>query len=315
MTFYMAISIPDRVIDYVLYYECGPNEKKTPNAWYRISSLAPGSLMSAVNWSASGNDIGDGAGQTYFGVTPNASKAVFGKYVTIDSPDKWLEVIKYFWNNSHASEAANEACATQIFQGYWGGWSGTCIKNTCELLRENCDDKTKAASYTNNGLKTLAALTNCFNNPMDAFVYIRASRIAYLRSCSNASKFANGWMRREFFAMQTDGLYVEPGTSAFTKYGFTPLADMERAAQQLKGDSSSGYQKLMDWGSDAPSNLTGENLDMGFDLPTPSNYGATSNGDSSAHNKTNISGNEITMGINQLKGQKGAVLGIHLNQK
>lgn len=310
----MSISMPDRIIDYLMYYECGANEKKTPNAWYSVSSLPPGGLISAVNWNASGNDVGDGKGVTRFGITPKAAETVLGKGAVVNTPEKWMIVVQYYWQNSHASEAANVACATQIFQGYWMGWNPNCISQTCATLRTKCDDKERANGITGNGLKAVAELTHCFNNPMDAFVYIRSCRVSYLRSCGNAKTYANGWMRREFFPFQVDGLYVEPGTAAFTKFGFTPLVEMERAAETFKSDPKSGYQKLMDWDGTISSDLSGEDLDAGYEFPVVPNYGATSTGNTSTHTNKTIS-DGVTMEIDPNRGTAGTVLGIHLRQK
>lgn len=59
----MAIELPDRVIDYVLYYECGQWEKANPSLWTKVGSIAPGGLLNGVNWAAAPYDGHDAKGQ------------------------------------------------------------------------------------------------------------------------------------------------------------------------------------------------------------------------------------------------------------
>ena len=95
------ISIPDRLIDYLIYYECGKDEKKNPGSWWStMCKTTAGGMVTAVNWDAAGYDVGDNMGITKVGITPQAAQNVLGKGVFIDSPEKWLKVVKNFWDTS-----------------------------------------------------------------------------------------------------------------------------------------------------------------------------------------------------------------------
>lgn len=308
----MAISIPDRFYDYVLYYECGNNEKSNKSLWDKIGSIGAGGLLQGVKWNATGNDVHDGAGVTRFGVTPVAIDAYKkwskNKSYKLNSANAWVQMVNYFWKQSCADQAANVACAVIMCQGKWGGWSG--LSNVCKQLKAKATDKEAASKINGTGYSDIAKLTHCFENPMDAFIILRNCRVAYLRSCKNAPRFANGWMRREFFAMQSDGLYCEPGSAKFTKYGSTPIANMEKVAEQLKADRSSGYVKLMSWDGTPSSNI-------GDDIPDGSggfggDYGG---GDSGLSHGNIVDGGTFSQGLNPKNSQKGMVLGININQK
>ena len=309
----MAIAIPDRLYDYVLYYECGKNEKSNPNLWSKVGSLQPGALIGGVNWSAGGNDVGDGAGITKCGVVLKYS---IPKGYRIDSANSWMGYLKkYFWDESHAGDCANVATALQVFQGKWAGWSSSAMSSIIKTLKSKADKPTTGIG--DSGYTNIAKLTHCFSNPMDAFVLIRSARIAYLRSCGNASKFANGWMRREFFAFQTDGLYVETGRGT-SKYGFTPIADMEKVAAQLKTDPSSGYQKLLSWDGAISSGLM-NGLDDGSDgsyNPSMFSNGASfSGGETINYQHGVVDGGTFSGGINKSNTQKGLLLGVNINNR
>lgn len=315
----MAIAIPDRFYDYVLYYECGSKEKSTPSLWTNIRSTSAGALLKGVNWSASGYDVGDNAGITRFGVTGAAitSYKSWSKNSNykLNSANAWVQMVNYFWKTACADQAANVACAVIMCQGKWGGWSNSCISTTCDQLRKNAD-KEGASSVTGSGYSVIAKLTHYFSNPMDAFIILRNCRIAYLRSLKSKSQFFNGWMRREFFAMQGDGLYCEPGSSLFTKYGTTPISSMETVAAQLKNNSSSGYVKLMSWDGTPSSNISLDGIDDGGNDPSvwgdsSSNSGA---GDNLSHGNI-IDGGTYSQGLNSANSQKGMVLGMTINQK
>lgn len=317
----MSIAIPSRFLDYVLFYECGLNERKTNTPFLNIGSTQPGALLSAVNWNSSGNNVGDGMGVTRFGVTPIAIQAYKkwsgNKGFILNSASAWVQMVNYFWKEACADQAANTACACIMCQGRWGGWSNSSVKNTCNELRNKCDKKDQAASITGNGYSSMAKLTYCFSNPMDAFLIIRSCRISYLRSCSNASKFAGGWMRREFFAMQDQGLYCEPGTQQFTKYGRAPLSQMEAAAAQLKKDSSSGYVKLMSWDGTPSSNIDLSTIDDGSNGPLNTFDGIDSNGGfyTVGHGDI-IDGGILDMSkVNPNNKKNGLIVGMTINQK
>lgn len=318
----MSIAIPDRFFDYVIYYECGHNERLNPSAFQNIGSLPAGSLLKAVNWNASGNDIHDGQGVTKVGVTPVAISA-YKKWshnngFVLNSAYSWMQIVNYFWKEAYADQAANVACAVILCQGRWGGWGSTSLKNTCEQLKQKCDNKTKAASIKGTGFQALSQLTHCFSNPMDAFIILRSCRIAYLRSCSNASKFMGGWSRREFWAMQKNGLYCDPGTKEFTKYGFAPISEMEKVAEQLKKNPQSGYVKLMSWDETPSENLSLEGLDDGSN-PNYNPVGDISQnlGGFTASHGSNIDGGVIDMsqlGVDNSQ-KDGLVLGMTILQK
>lgn len=310
----MALELPNRVIDYVLYYECGSWEKANPSLWSKVGSITPGGLLQGVNWSSQPYDGHDAGGQkTKCGVLVDYAKK--NGYV-INSANNWLGYLKkYFWEQSCAPQCANIATAVQVFQGKWGGWTNSAMQKVIASLKSKADKSTSGIG--DSGYSNVAKLTHCFTNPMDAFVIIRSARIAYLRSCGNASKFANGWMRREFFAMQTDGLYVETGRGT-SKYGFTPIADMEKVAAQLKKDPSSGYQKLLDWNGPISSNI-GEGLSDGSDGSyNPSifsNGSSFSGGENINYQHGVVDGGTFSGGLNKANTQKGLILGVNINNR
>lgn len=308
------MDIPFRFYDYVMYYEAHPNEKLNPSAWKNIGSLSPGSLLDAVNWNYTGYLAQDNAGITRFGITPNAISAYksYSKNYSFElmSKESWKQVVGMYWNTSFASSAANLACGILMCQGKWQGWGTDSLNSTITELKNKCGRDTTGLD-TSNSYRAIAQLTNCFDNPMDAFIILRNKRIEYLRSRSNSKANANGWMRREFFAMQPDGLYCEPGSAQFTKYGFTPIDQMQAVADQLKLESSSGYVKLLDWGArptdDKDTSTYDTDNDFSF-IKYESPY-------STSYNGANIiragSGPDV---VKEGK-TKGIVLGIHINQK
>lgn len=313
----MAIAVPSRFYDYVLYYECGNNEKSNKKLWDNIRNTSAGALLGGVKWNAAGNDVHDGAGITRFGVTGVAITAYKNwsknKSYRLNSANAWCQMVNYFWKTSCADQAANVACAIIMCQGKWGGWSNSCISSTCNQLRKKADKST--SGITGSSYSVIAKLTHCFSNPMDAFIILRNCRISYLRSLTSKSRFFNGWMRREFFAMQADGLYCEPGSGKFTKYGKTPIANMENAAEQLKKDSSSGYVKLMAWDGDLPT------MDIS-DIPDGGNddysWGDSSSGGDAGDNLSHgtiIDGGTFSQGLNNKNSQKGVIVGMTINQK
>lgn len=318
----MAISIPDRFYDYVLYYECGDNERLNESLWTNIKSTSPGQLLTGVKWNAAGNNVGDGAGITRFGVTPVAIKAYRqwskNKSYVLNSASSWKLMVNYFWKESCADQSANVACAIIMCQGKWGGWGKTSIKNACDALRKNANDKDKASNIKGSGYKTMAQLTHCFTNPMDAFLILRSYRISYLRSCGNAKTFAGGWMRREFFAMQADGLYCEPGSKLFTKYGFTPIPQMEKVAEQLKKNKDSRYVKLMSWDGTPSSNISLEGVDDGSNDQYGGGGDSSSGGDSgfSVGHGSTVDGGILEMSKANTKHKtNGLILGTTILQK
>lgn len=304
----MALAIPNRFYDYVLYYECGSNEKNKPSLWTNIKNIQPGSLLSGVKWNSTGNDVGDGAGITRFGVTGVAIQAYKNwsrdSNFKLNCAQSWVKIVDYFWKESHAVNAANVACGIILCQGRWGSWGNSSINSCCNELRKRANNQTQAQSIKGSGYSVMSKLTHCFTNPMDAFIILRSFRISYLRSCKNASKFAGGWMRREFFAMQKDGLYCEPGSKLFTKYGNTPISEMEKVATSLKQNPSSGYTCLMKWDSTPSSDLSLEGLDSGGDV-----------GNNDCANISPIDGGEFNQGLNKNNTQKGLIVGITINQK
>ena len=219
---------------------------------------------------------------------------------------------KFFWTGSYASQCANLATAVQVFQGRWGGWTQGAIQKVIASLKAKADKPTTGIG--NDGYSNVAKLTHCFTNPMDAFVIIRAARIAYLRSCGNAKTYANGWMRREFFALQTDGLYVETGRGT-SKYGFAPIEEMERVAAQLKQDKSSGYQKLISWDGTISSGIT-EGLGDGSDGSWSGGSGdSASNASPPNYSHGSIQdGGTFSQGTGSGK-TNGMIVGLTINQK
>lgn len=310
----MAIELPNRLLDYVLYYECGKNEKKTPALWSNptsIAALQPGGLTNAINWSAAGNDVGDGAGMTKCGVVLKYSKP---KGYNIDSLNSWLGYLKrYFWQDACSSNCANVATAVQLFQGKWAGWTPSAMSSIIKTLKSKADKPTTGIG--DSGYSAIAKLTHCFSNPMDAFIIIRAARIAYLRSCGNASKFANGWMRREFFAMQKDGLYIETGNGT-SKYGFTPISTMEQVAESLKRSNSSTYVKLLDWDGDISSGLA-DDLSDGSDgsMYFGNDFSASNSGVPNYSHGTIQDGGTFSQGLNPSNSRTGLIVGTSINQR
>lgn len=307
----MSLGVPTRFYDYVLYYECGINERLSSSYFLpnKVGSLSAGSLGSYVKWNASGNNVGDGAGITRFGVTSVAITAYknwsHNTSYSLNSYATWKQIVGYFWSDAHSYECANYACGVLLCQGKWGGWSSTALKKCCSELAKNADKSTSGISL-NGSYSSIAKLTNCFSNPMNAFVIIRNCRISYLRSCGNASKFAGGWMRREFFAMQEDGLYIEPGTKSFTTYGTASIATMKSAASKLKSNSSSGYVKLMSWDGTPDIETDDGTVDV-----------LSSSGDSYSSNvyQSPVDGGILSTGLNSKNKTVGTVLGLSVRQK
>lgn len=308
------MDIPLRFYDYVMYYEAHSNEKLNPSAWKNIGNLSPGSLLDAVNWNYTGYLAKDNAGITRFGITPIAIESYksYSKNYNFEllGKESWKQVVGMFWNKSFASSAANVACGILMCQGRWGGWDASSLNSTINELKEKCGKDTTGLDTSGDKYKVIAKLTNCFDNPMDAFIIMRNKRIEYLRSRGNSKSNVNGWMRREFFAMQPDGLYCEPGSDKFRKYGFTPIDQMQTVADQLKLEPDSGYVKLLDWGARPTSDVDTST----YDMENNSSFLKYEDTYSRLYDGTKIGIGNDTGPIKDGK-TKGIVLGIHINQK
>lgn len=317
----MSLAPPARFYDYMIYYECGQSEKANPSAWKNIGSLPAGSLLNAVNWNAAAIDVGDGAGKTKVGVTPIAIQA-YRKWsgnnsFSLRNANDWIQIANYFWKQACADQAANQACACLICQGKWAGWSSTSLSNTCNELRNKCDKKDEATKIKGSGYEALAKLTHCFSNPMDAYLIIRSFRLAYLRSCKNAQKFANGWVRREFIPFANECLCCEPGLPELSKLGFTPIPKIETILSSIMGKNPQ-LIKLMDWDSAPSDDFSLGDISDGSDGVLPASNNVFSNlggGSNNIGHGSIIDGGTFSYGLNKNNTQKGMIVGLTLNQK
>lgn len=229
----MAIIIPDRLYDYVLYYGCQSNEKKNPLLWDNVKSLQPGCLIPGVDWTVKNNPIRFGIDMSF----------VTKQNLSLNNENDWKNIINYIWEKSCANFAPNESCAFLLFNILWYEWSEICIQKCIYQLKSNCDiDGGK--EIVGNDIKTISILINYFSDPNKPIDIIRRSRLSYLRSCIGEKKFFNTWLLKEYLPIQNDGIYLSPNNK-LSGMKFTTFSDVDNYIENLKSDASSGYVKFI----------------------------------------------------------------------
>ena len=239
----MALQPPDRFLDYIVCHECGASEWKENKAT-QVAGMQPGEIRNYVKWDAAALSVAtDAGGPTHVGVTQTAGKS-YGIW-PITTQQDWINFVGKFWDAVSAGEAANYACACMMYQAQWGGCSRSKI---IDELRKVTDKQDEASKITGSSWKTIAQLTHCCTNPMNAYLAIRKGWDAHCRSCSSPSTGwavnGNGWSRR-ILGLCDDGLYIEFGSSKTTKLG---SLNYEQLCEKMKEFIADGtLQLLMKW--------------------------------------------------------------------
>ena len=262
-----TLTPPPALYDFVLYFECA--SKDWVKGANKSSISGDGSLLNLINWNSTYSyDPDDKGGKTLFGVTETTWQNYVKRY-----PDKgyskdlnsmgkkgWLDQIDWFWNEqSNAGKCANYACAFLMFQMAWVGFSANTQSKLLSTLKTNADIKDYNFITTGSNYKKIADATHAYKDPMIAYDFMRKSVSAYYYNISTPDKtnkkFRMGWLNRSALSFTPYGLYVPitmDGKKAGLQYSST-LDEWESTAIRLAQNNTSGYVKIVDWGTEPES--------------------------------------------------------------
>jgi hypothetical protein len=164
--------------------------------------------------------------------------------------------IHQLWNeNSSAGYCANYACAFLMFQMAWVGFNVNTQNKLLTILKTNADIKDYNFITSGNNYRKIADATHAYKDPMIAYDYMRKMISAYYYNISTPDKtnkkYRMGWLNRSALSFTPYGLYVPTtidGETAGLEYSST-LDEWESTAIRLAQNNTSGYVKILDWGT------------------------------------------------------------------
>jgi hypothetical protein len=262
-----TLSIPPALYDFVLYYECASKDWLSYSKKNLISG--DGSLRDAIKWDSKYSyDPNDKGGRTLFGVTESTWRAYvescpdknYSKDLNTMGKQGWHDQIDWFWiTYSNAGKSANYACAFIIFQMAWGGFNNSALVNIINTLKNNADKKDYFFITDGDNYKKLADATHAYTDPMIAYDYMRKGLSQYYYNISNPNNsnkiYRNGWLTRSALSFTPYGLYI-PTTISYKNVGLkyeSTIEQWESVALQLAQNNTSGYVKIIDWGTQPES--------------------------------------------------------------
>lgn len=286
-----TLPIPPALYDFVLYYECAAKD------WNRGSNKTAikgdGSLRDMINWNSTYSyDPDDAGGKTLFGVTESAWQSYvkaypnkgYSKDLNTMGMNGWHDEIAWFWDTySHAGKSANYACAFILFQMSWGGFNTNALDRMLDTLKTNADKSDYPFVSSGGRYTKISDATHAFTDPMIAYDFMRKSLAQYYYNISTPdktnSKYRNGWLTRSALSFTPYGLYI-PTTVSYKTAGLkyeSTLEQWEEAAKRLVENNTSGYVKIIDWGTTPESieRMSSNAFDYSY---TPSSYSSSSYG-------------------------------------
>ena len=283
-----TLPIPPALYDFVLYYECASKDWKQGSN--KASVRGDGSLREMINWNSTYSyDPDDAGGKTLFGVTESAWQSYvtaypnkgYSKDLNTMGRQGWHDQIEWFWSTySHAGKSANYACAFIMFQMSWGGFNSNALDRMLNALKTNADKRDY--SFVSNGSKyvRIADATHAYTDPMIAYDQMRKSLAQYYYNISTPDKtnrkYRNGWLTRSALSFTPYGLYI-PTTVSYQTAGLkyeSTLDQWESAATRLAKNNTSGYVKIIDWGTspDSIEKMTESTYEYPYDYNSSFGY-------------------------------------------